>query len=170
MIHVGIYYFGSKRVACRNDYCTVCREPTLGEGRRSIVVLHLFFVPLLPLGMKTRWFCIACRQETDAKRPSRKGILIAGMGFGGLMALVGVTGMTEGHELLPGLGLVGFGLGLMALLGWMIRSRSFAEYKEWKRMIPPLGTAACPYCEQPVTTVGKTVRCPACDVKLVTRA
>jgi hypothetical protein len=168
MIHAGLYYFGRKRVACRNDYCTVCREPTLAEGRRSLVVLHVFFVPLLPLGVRTRWFCIVCGRQTNAKRPSHRGILIAGIVFGAFMAFSGVITWLETREPLMGWPMIGLGGAMVGGLTWMICTQNYQAYQQWKKDIPPLSSDACPYCHRPLAHVGRSVRCEACDVRIVT--
>src|SRR5688500_2963005 len=108
MLH-GTYYFGRKRVACRNAYCTTCHNPRFAEGLRSIVVLHIAFIPLLPIGTIVRWFCAECRNEIDARRPSRPWILSAGVFFGLLMTFVGVMVLIEGKERESAIGCLIFG-------------------------------------------------------------
>lgn len=166
MIH-GIYHFGSKRTACRNDYCTVCLAPTFAEGRRSLVVLHFVFVPLIPLGLYTRWFCTACGKETDAKRPNRKGILISGIVFGALMTFVGATMLVVEHKPEGWVG-VAMGVVLMIALAVALKSQNYDFYLTAKRAVVPLRGDVCPYCHEPVLT-GITPRCHACNVKIMTQ-
>lgn len=167
MILHGICHFGNKRVACRNDYCTVCEAPTFAEGRRSLVMLHVFFVPLIPLGLKVRWFCTACRQETDVKRPSRTGMLIAGILFGFFMMFVGVMTLILNQEP-KGWAVIGMGLVTAGALIWLKQRQDYHAYEIAKRDIVPLSTDFCPYCRDPLLA-GTTPRCYSCDVKIVTK-
>lgn len=96
MIH-GTYHVGNRRVSCRAVYCTTCKSPQLAEGRKSLVILHIAFIPLAPIGTTVRWFCRSCHREADARRPSRPVILLAGVAFSVGMMLLGVS-MFFNHE------------------------------------------------------------------------
>ena len=50
LIH-GVYHWRPTPVAFRNDYCIPCRAERTSIQVRTIDVLHLFWVPLLPLGV-----------------------------------------------------------------------------------------------------------------------
>jgi hypothetical protein len=56
----GHYKLFRRRVAVRNVWCTVCKEPRLAIGIRSIVVIHLFWIPILPIARVTDWACATC--------------------------------------------------------------------------------------------------------------
>jgi hypothetical protein len=167
MVH-GVYYFRRKRVACRNAYCTTCRAPRFAEGLKSLVVLHLFFIPILPLGTAIRWFCSTCRREIDARRPSRPWILVAGVFFGLLMTFGGIMVMIDGHEWEAALGCMIFGPLLAIGLIYMIKKQNYRGYVGAQKAVPPLKADCCPYCEEPVFPA-ETSHCYACKVDILTK-
>ena len=166
MIH-GTYYFGKKRVACRNAYCTNCQAPRFAEGFKSLVVLHLCFIPILPIATTVRWFCSTCRGEIDARRPSRPWILVAGVFFGLLMSFVGVMVLLEGHEKESALGCLIFGPLMVIGLVYMLRKQDYRRYVTSQETVPPLSADHCPYCEAAVFAA-KTPHCHTCRVDIIT--
>ncbi|HEY4249245.1 MAG TPA: DUF4240 domain-containing protein [Lacunisphaera sp.] len=168
MLH-GTYYFGRKRVACRNAYCTTCRAPRFAEGFRSLVVLHVFFIPFLPIATTVRWFCSTCKKEIDAKRPSRPWILITGILFGLFMTFIGVMMLFDRHEKETALGALIFGPLMVIGLAYMIRKQDYRGYIGAQENVPPLPGDHCPYCKAPVFAA-KTPHCHACKVDIITKA
>jgi len=59
VIH-GLYRFAQKRLAFRNDFCLACEAPRLAIQVRSFNVVHLYWIPVLPLGLWRRWCCSTC--------------------------------------------------------------------------------------------------------------
>ena len=167
MLH-GTYHFGGKRVACRNAYCTNCRNPRFAEGLRSLVVLHIFFIPLLPVATTVRWFCSTCRKEIDIFRPSRPWILIAGVFFGLLMTFVGVMILINSPDKEGALGCIILGLLMVVGLVYMIRKQSYRDYVSAQDAVPPLQGDHCPYCEALVLQAEKP-HCHACRVDIITK-
>jgi hypothetical protein len=167
MIH-GHYYLGKKRVACRNAYCTTCHAARFAEGRRSLVILHLNFVPILPIGTIVRWFCSACKGEVDAHRPSRPWILIAGIFFGLLITFVAVMTLIEGKEKEPPWGGLLLGPLIVVGLGYMIGRQDYKGYLAGQQTVTPLKGDRCPYCGLPLVAA-KTPRCRACKIKIITK-
>ena len=166
MIH-GIYHFGKKRTACRNDYCTVCQAPTLAEGRRSFVMLHFLFVPVIPMGFHTRWFCTTCGMETIAKQPNRPALLIVGVVFGVFMMVVGTTMLlAEGDPA----GWLGVGMGMIVVFSLLVgvKRQKYDAYLAAKRAVVPLRGDECPFCHAPVLA-SITPRCHACQVRIATQ-
>ena len=170
MIH-GHYYFGRKRVACRNAYCTVCKGPRFTEGFRSLVVLHVGFVPLLPIAIKTRWFCSTCHRETNARLPSRPFILVAGVFFGIVLFLIGLliqrVPEQKGAEH-PGVGVGCSAVGLLMAgsLVWVLRRQDYKGFVAATHSVVPLGERYCPYCKLPFTPLQPRY-CPSCKVNIV---
>lgn len=166
MIFSGTYYFGKKRVACRNAFCATCGAPRFFEGRRSLVVIHLMFVPLLPIGTKIRYFCESCSNEIDAERPSRPLFLVAGAFFGTVIAFVGVMNLIYGPELGVGIGCIVFGAVFSGGLIWMLRRSEYAAYDTGRASVQPLAGDVCPYCERSLLPSLKP-RCYDCRVDIL---
>lgn len=74
----GIYHWKPKRVAFRADYCRSCQAPRLSVLVRTIDVLHAFWVPILPLGIWSRWFCNTCGSRPHQSTHTRRGFKVAG--------------------------------------------------------------------------------------------
>jgi hypothetical protein len=165
MVH-GTYYFGRKRVSCRNAYCTTCRAPRFAEGLKSVVVLHLCFIPILPVATAIRWFCKSCGNEIDARRPSRPWILVVGAMFGLLMTFVGVMVLIDGHNRESALGCLIFGPLMVIGLIYMIRKQDYRGYVGSQENVPPLKGDRCPFCEAPLLAA-VTPHCHACNVDIL---
>jgi hypothetical protein len=165
MILHGTYTFGTKRVACRNGYCTTCRTARFAEGFRSWRVLHVFFLPILPIGTVTRWYCTEHGHQLDARRPNRPWILYAGIFGGVLMSFIGIMLLFEpgeqgGAVMIPA-GIV-FSLGLFYLL----KRQNYRNYAAAQQSVPPLSSEHCPYCKAPVLN-GTPPRCHTCKVDIL---
>jgi hypothetical protein len=78
LIH-GVYHLRPKRVAFRNDYCNTCGLPRRAEQIRTFDTLHLFWIPIIPLGFKKRWMCTFCGRETNFSTKTRRGFKWAGL-------------------------------------------------------------------------------------------
>lgn len=166
MLH-GTYYFGRKRVACRNAYCTTCRAPRFAEGFKSLVVLHIFFIPFLPIATTVRWFCSSCRKEIDAKRPSRPWILVAGILFGLFMTFVSLMMLLDGQQKESASGMLVFGPLMVIGLIYMIRKQDYRGYVASQEKVPALPDDRCPYCKAPLFAA-VTPHCHACKVDIIT--
>ena len=74
----GIYHFARKRIGYRNDYCLTCESQKISEQWQSFDALHLFYVPLVPLGIRKRWLCTTCGNNPHQRVKSSKTILVSG--------------------------------------------------------------------------------------------
>lgn len=175
MIIYGHYKFFPRRVACKNAWCTLCEGEALAVGTRRIVFLHLFFIPLLPIGTATTWTCSRCQGDVDARRPVRSSIAGCGILVGVffvLFATVGVLGALfspKERELRWAEPLPFLLLGAAMVGGfWWLRRRARRGYEASARQVVPLQGEACPLCGQRVLLLGKP-RCEACDVDIITK-
>lgn len=165
MIH-GTYKVGRKRVACRNAYCVTCGKPRFTECFRSWLILHVFFIPILPVGIIRRWFCSSCRNEVDAGRPSRPFILLAGVVTCCVMAFVGVMMMLNGVGRDFSIGFI-FIWGVLAVtFATMRKKQAYRDYIASVVNVEPLRTDQCPYC-QSLLLAKATPRCHHCKVDLM---
>lgn len=78
MLVWGIYRWWPKQVAFRADYCRACQSPRLSVLVRTLDVLHLFWIPVLPLGLWSRWFCGTCGRRPHEATRTRRGFKVAG--------------------------------------------------------------------------------------------
>ncbi len=77
LIH-GLYHWRPKRIAFRADYCRSCEASRIAVLIRTIDVLHVFWIPILPLGMWSRWFCGTCGRRPHQSTRTRRGFKVAG--------------------------------------------------------------------------------------------
>jgi hypothetical protein len=163
-----IFYVGKKRVACRNGYCTVCQKLRLTEGFRSLAFLQINLIPLIPLGVRTRWICSVCRKDPEAKRPSKAGILIAGVAAGALFMFIALMiGLEDKNPDAVWSGLIGLVIASGSI--YLLRSHSQARrvYAAASIRVPPLATDVCPYCHNPLLPRNPP-KCQLCNVRILT--
>lgn len=162
----GIYHFGKKRVACRNGYCVTCARTRLFEGRRSVMVFHLAFIPLLPFAVRVRYFCRYCDERLGSRRPSRRVFLIAGLACGLMFTVIGLKWLFQGAE--AGSGVTTFGVLLVSGLYYLLRKQRYVTYDAGVASVVPLPADACPYCGAALFASTKP-RCHDCKVRIVTK-
>lgn len=167
MIH-GHYYFGRKRVACRNAYCTVCKGSRFAEGLKSLVVLHLWFIPLLPIGTEIRWFCSTCHREIDVRRPSRPFILVAGIFFGIVLTFIGVMIFIEADQKEVGPACLVIGPMMVGGLAYILRTQDYKGFVAATHAVEPLDGDYCPYCKSPVRPTSPP-HCQSCHVDIIAK-
>jgi hypothetical protein len=97
LIH-GTYHWLAKVVAFRNDFCRHCDHPRLAIRVRTLDVLHLFFLPLLPLGFWRRWRCAVCGLDPHALVRTRRGFKIAGASILAMFGVIAWTVLAEVEE------------------------------------------------------------------------
>lgn len=122
---------------------------------------------MLPVAPIRRWYCTACGNEINARRPSRPFILMAGVAGAVLITFAGVMILLEGRERETAVGCLVFGPLLAAGQIYAIRKGEHKNFAAATKAVPPLRADHCPYCEAPVFTTG-TPRCHACKVDIIT--
>jgi len=179
----GHYKFFPRRAAVRNDWCTVCQVPRLALGTRSWVVLHLFYVPLLPVARVTDWNCSACGNYPGARLATPRSWLRTVFIFAGFLAAVAVwllvaTLVTGRDPLAQGDGRMSDGfvgaatfLMVAGVVAWQaLRQQRRAEAPgavETKAPVAPLSGDRCPLCGDLMLTRANP-RCGRCRVDILT--
>jgi hypothetical protein len=166
MAHIvtGAYFWGKRRVAFRNDYCTVCERLTLAEGIRSFVMGHIYWIPLLPLGFHRRWFCTLCHHETNERRPTSPLILWLALFTAILVVVVMGGAWFRGSE--KGMG-PPFAIGLVflaACIFGLFRSRR-DKFSQARKGVVPLPHDACPLCKG-LLLPKRIPHCYACKIDI----
>jgi hypothetical protein len=72
----GLYRFRPRTIAFRCDYCRHCQKEALAVAVRTFAWLHLYFIPLLPMGFETKWYCTACYGDPHAGQGTPRPIRI----------------------------------------------------------------------------------------------
>jgi len=166
-IHVGTYRIAKKLQAFRNDYCLSCEARRVSFGERSFEVVHVFFIPLVPLGWRTRWTCDRCGSDPHERVRSSPVILGAGA------VLAAFTGVV--FWLLPDKSADMSAIWLWALrLGMPLAAVLMFAYafwgpkpeglKELLKGVRPYEDDHCPACYGPMYSV-PVRHCPSCKVQ-----
>jgi hypothetical protein len=167
LVH-GTYRFRPKRVAFRNDYCMKCKAERIAVCVRTIDVLHIFWIPLVPLGARRRWYCIECGQPPDALKTVRQGIKL----FAALsLALIALAYWVRpiDHPLNRGRTMevwsirVASLIGLAAILAWKPALSENAERVEHLARLASSQLPDCPVCHIPLHP-GEPWKCPRCGM------
>jgi hypothetical protein len=164
VIH-GVYHWRPRRIAFRNDYCRHCAAPRLAVQVRTFDVLHLFWLPLLPLGLWRRWRCSICGLDPHARTRTRRGFKVAGAV---ILALISVAAWVAPSETEPDQAVLwGMRLVTPLLLGLAIRSilghRPEPALEGLLAGVVPFEGHACPLCGGELLSLPRLhcVRCGA---------
>ncbi|MGC4043079.1 MAG: hypothetical protein QM758_04680 [Armatimonas sp.] len=69
----GFHRFARKLIGYRNDYCLNCNREQVSEWQKSFHMGHLYWIPLIPLGIRREWFCTVCGANPHARVATSKG-------------------------------------------------------------------------------------------------
>ena len=169
LVFYGSYRWAPKLVAFRNDWCTQCQQQRLVFGRRTIDFGHFFWIPILPLGRWTRWYCVNCgsdpAQSAETRRPFRIiAWLFALLFFGsmGVTALDGDSYYEDTTRILMGvLGVLGIGY----MTWWAFRSFGGKSFKERRAAVTAYAEPICPICDGHLAQSLENQSCSSCGAE-----
>ncbi len=161
----GVYHLWPKRVGFRNDYCRSCEGPRRAIATRTFDVGHVFFIPILPVGLWKHWTCSQCRRNPRAPAKTRR--VFKWIGF---FCLVVLALMFWTTPIDPEVALVGWALrllptgGAIALLIHLMVTPPDPRLRAMRAAIPPASDSVCPFCATPLMAGvdGGRWLCPAC--------
>ncbi len=82
LIH-GCYKVAPKIKAYRSDWCNHCEKPVIANKVRRLYLLHLFWIPIFPLGIYKSWLCKECGENPrDRLKTSIALLVVAAILFG----------------------------------------------------------------------------------------
>jgi hypothetical protein len=163
----GVYHWATRVVAYRNDYCLRCDQPRVALQYRTFDAVHIFFVPVLPLGFLKRWRCQECGSDPHANVRTRRSIKWAGTVLLGFITFVGWAASPHSR---PGEvwfiwtlrlgGLVACGLALRSSL----RSPPDVNLADKLRSLKPSGDQSCMLCGAAMVSVETALKCSRCGI------
>ena len=148
VIH-GTYHWRPRRIAFRNDYCRACKAQTVSVLIRTLDVLHIFWIPVLPLGFWSRWFCKRCGGRPHHNVATRRGFKIAGAVILVLMILGAWMPMPpDADDIVEILWILRFGcpVALAFTLRSIFRHKPEQSFQERLAAVPPFEGWSCPVC------------------------
>jgi hypothetical protein len=166
LIIYGIYHFLAKRVAFRNDFCLTCKTPRLAQRIRTLDVIHIFWIPLIPLGFWKRWKCTVCNADPHAAPGTRRPF--KWIGFAILVLLGPVFWFMPPDPEFPLAALwacrIGFPVGAVLLMMHLMKTPEDISLKERLAQIPPAAGTTCPFCGTNLLILASEASCPQCKV------
>lgn len=165
----GVYSFKRKLVGYRNDFCLSCEAPRRAHEVRSLDVIHIFFVPVLPLGFLRHWRCSVCGSDPHFYPRTRKGFLWAGIVI--LAIFTAVVWLTPdsaaGDSVLAFWAMrIAYPIGLVFALRHTLKSKPDLRLPEKLREVMPAQESICPFCHGLfVLSPGDRWLCSQCGVE-----
>ena len=166
----GTYAFSRKRIGFRNDYCLSCEGHKTSEQWQSFDAIHLFYVPVVPLGNRKRWICASCGNNPHLRVKSSKPLLV----MGAIICLYGaVAGWTASLWMSPISADDMHGIWVMRLLlplafAGLVKSilerAPVPNLHEKLQSVPPFMGDICPYCKGKML-VGPIPHCDSCGIQ-----
>ncbi len=145
----GTKHLGAKPSAFRNDYCRSCDDYVISIRKRSFLVGHLFWIPILPLGKRHRWICWECdnvaHEAPDTGRPMKWFVVLflLGLTWAGWSEPI----PTESPWITWVLRFV-FPAGALGFAIAAIRQKPWPDWKEKMKYVEPLTDLECPFCDE----------------------
>lgn len=169
LVIYGRYRWFPRRVAFRNDYCLRCEGPTLALAERTFDVLHVFWLPLVPIGFWRRWFCIQCDHQPSQPTRTRRSFKWAGVVL--LVIFAAVFWLAPLQTWDPEIDTAFVWAARVAtviaipLVVWNIRrSPGDVSYRQARRSVLPYREPTCPICGG-VLSFGTDPRCESCGLR-----
>ncbi len=165
VIH-GSYHWLPRVTAFRRDYCRNCESDTTSVLIRTLDVFHIFWLPLLPWGMWSRWHCRACGSRPHVNTRTRKGYKIAGLVA---LALISLAFWAPGLQIEEDPSVLWtFRLGLLvamaALAVSIYRHRVEPHFKRRLAQVVPHTESSCLLCGGTLV-FGSPQQCKSCGAK-----
>jgi hypothetical protein len=163
IIRIGLYSFGRKTTAYRNDFCLSCAAPRLAYQARTFDVIHVFYIPLIPVGFWRRWHCSVCDHDPHVHPGTLRAYKWAAVVLLAIFAVIAWMAAPEGDPLRWPLRL-GLPLASAALVWHTLRSKPDLRLADKLMEIRPADETVCPQCGGPLI-LDAVWRCSVCGIK-----
>jgi hypothetical protein len=161
----GVYHWRPRVVAFRNDYCIRCGGVSVALRRRTVDVLHIFFLPVLPLGVWKRWHCVSCGSDPHARTRTYRSVKWAGTLLLAFLAVLGWMASTDRQphdQVFIWTLRIGAVVAFVAALRHTIKSPPDVDLAARLREVPPLAQSVCAVCGAGLAFIGGELRCSDC--------
>ncbi len=163
----GRYYFGTKARWFRKDWCRHCDKEVRAIGSRPFIMLHLYWIPFLPLGFWRRWRCVECGKTPHSPARARRPIKFLLAGFLIFMAVYLWMVDMEGAPSSAGLWASRLFFTVLALgtTLWALRPADSRPWREQFRHLGPCEDKECPSCHREITEGPDGWQCSECRIE-----
>ena len=121
----GMYRWGKKFIGYKSGFCHQCQTNTIWHRLRFFAVIHIYWIPLIPLWLFKVWICDKCQQSPKAP-DTMGGIILFGIGglFFALLSLFFLLTIAYSDSEMLGIGIFMFCISLLlfGIMGHLIRS------------------------------------------------
>ena len=166
-IVLGTYRFRAARVAFRNDFCIQCQAERTAICVRTLDVVHVFWLPLLPVGVFKRWYCSTCGQRPELARTARRSIkvlaLIVVSAMAALLWLAPIRNKEDRVDAVIWGMRIGSGVGLIAIARWIAGGSDDVVRRERLAALQSSDALECPVCSVHLIP-GSPWQCPSCGM------
>lgn len=170
VIH-GTYHWQRQTLAFRNDYCLSCAAPRLAYLQRTFDVLHLFWIPVLPLGFWKRWRCSVCGLDPHARAAMARPIKWAGIALLIVGAVVfwmttpGASGGKDDDPVMVWTFRLTLPIAAALAIRHTLRARPPERLAEKLRLVSANRDSTCPRCGTTLTVASPWYRCGKCGLE-----
>ena len=163
--HFGQYHFNAKRLAFRNDCCNRC-GPVRSYKVRTLDVVSVSMVPVLPIGHGERWLCRRCGLDPHRVVETRRGYIILFTIIMGLVTgLLWWSAFYEKPEERIGawIARVLFTAATAGLIVYLRKRKDGRTLREKLGSVPPAKDTVCPI-DGETLVYSLDMQCPKCGI------
>lgn len=164
-----ILIFGKHRwqpqvLAYRNDYCLTCDLPRISVLRKTNDFLHLYYVPVLPVGRSKHWHCLECDGDPHARVKTGRGTkLVAAILAWMIAAIFWALPVNPADQFAFKCIALGAAIGgLILSLAWLYH-KPVVSLSEGLKSVPRLSPEFCINCDAELLPLADY--CPDCEVE-----
>lgn len=163
----GTYKFARKPVAYRADYCRSCASERMTFAMRSFDAFHVFWIPVLPLGFWTRWYCGECQAHPHETVGIHRWVRWTVAAFFLVLALVfwaaALTNQSpDGTD--TWIGATVTTILFLLTLAWAKKGK-VENYKAARSQVQSFDGKACPLCGGHVIKALEAEQCQQCGAE-----
>jgi hypothetical protein len=167
---IGKYRLRPIRKAFKNDFCLACDAERISVLVRTLNVMRIYWIPLIPYGFRSRWVCSACGRDPHVRTKTRRWVISFASVFFGFTCVLLAFGAViqwnankEGATTLSNMALIllisSLALGISAA-----RQQTDVDLKEKLQKVAPNTAVDCPFCGEPLWE-NPYWHCPICNVE-----
>ena len=164
-----IFIFGKHRwqpqiLGYRNDYCLTCDRQQVCVLRKTNDFLHLYYVPVFPVGRSTHWHCLKCDSHSHERLKTGRGTkLVAAILASVFAAIFWVLPVDQADQF--AFMCIAIGATIVGLLLWLssLNHKPTATLPERLKDVPVLSPEFCLNCVAELPPLTDT--CPDCEVE-----
>jgi hypothetical protein len=162
IIH-GIYKILKRKIAYKNVRCNHCNEIEHSEQFRAWYFLHLYFIPLLPLGSYKYWECGKCKNDPHARTQESKWMLWVGIVVFSVMlfATIFAGNIPKEDKSVMHIGQIVLAL-LVIYCGYKLKIRG--NNKNTAILNPIYTDENCHYCKDKMVKINNGMMCEKCNL------